>query len=282
MITSSRKEEALERLSNGIAQLTSSPAWSTWLRMQARFHQYSFSNSLLILLQRSSATRVAGFQTWRRLGRVVRRGELAIWILAPVTRRVAAESDAESSETTKRVVVTFRPVPVFDLDQTEGEPLPEVCSRLTGDDPMGVYAGLVTVAESIGFTVEDHVFDGETNGDWSQSLRRIRVEVNLAPAHPVKTLVHELGHALLHVDIANRALKELEAESIAYVVCHAIGIESDDWSFGYVADWAGGGDQAIAAIKTAGARIQQTAEQILLGLDVAELHLEEPAAGGEQ
>src|SRR3954447_22120182 len=98
------------------------------------------------------------------------------------------------------------------------------------------------MAQSIGFCVEDHVFDGETKGDCSQQLRRIRVEVNLAPAHRVKTLAHEIAHALLHVDTADRALAELEAESVRYAVCHAIGIEAHDWSFGYVAGWAGGGD----------------------------------------
>ena len=270
MISSTRKDEALERLTTGIAQLTNSETWSAWLRTQARFHQYSFSNSLLILVQHPTATRVAGFQTWRQLGRMVRRGEHAIWILAPITRRVAAEADSETSDASTRVVATFRPVPVFDVEQTEGEPLPEVCNRLTGEDPEGAYAGLLTVAESIGFTVEDHVFDGETNGDCTPQLQRIRVELNLAPAHRVKTLAHELAHALLHVDATDRGLKELEAESVAFVVCHAIGIASDNWSFGYVAGWAGGGDEAIAAIKTVGGRIQRTANQILSMLQLLE------------
>ena len=107
---------------------------------------------------------------------MVRRGEHAIWILAPITRRVAAETDSQTSDASTRVVATLRPVPVFDVAQTEGEPLPEVCNRLTGEDPEGAYAGLLTVAESIGFTVEDHVFDGETNGDCTPTLHRIRVE----------------------------------------------------------------------------------------------------------
>ena len=81
--SSTRRDEALDRLSRGIAQLTSSDAWHAWLRMQARFHQYSFANTVLILCQCPTATRVAGFHTWRRLGRQVRRGEHAIWLLAP-------------------------------------------------------------------------------------------------------------------------------------------------------------------------------------------------------
>jgi hypothetical protein len=146
MIASTRKDEALERLTTGIAQLTSSKTWSAWLQMQSRFHRYSFSNCLLILLQRPTATRVAGFHTWRRVGRNVCRGEQAIWILAPITRRQVPAADSEPAEAPKRMVAAFRPVPVFDLDQTEGEPLPEVASRLTGDDPQGAYAGLVKAA----------------------------------------------------------------------------------------------------------------------------------------
>ena len=112
---------------------------------------------------------------------------------------------------------------------------PKSATGSTGEDAEGAYAGLLTVAESIGFTVDDHVLDGETNGDRTPTLHRIRVELNLAPAHRVKTLDHELAHALLHVDATDRGLKELEVESVAFVVCHAIGIASDDWSFGYVA-----------------------------------------------
>jgi len=154
MITnSSRKDETIERLTDGIAQLTSSEAWTAWLRVQARFHRYSFSNALLIALQCPEATRVTGFHTWRRLGRTVQRGESALWILAPVTRRVVSDDDPEQST---RVVTAFKPVPVFDVSQTSGDDLPEICTRLSGDDPLDAYAELVQVARSIGFTVEDH------------------------------------------------------------------------------------------------------------------------------
>ena len=89
-----------------------------------------------------------------------------------------------------------------------------------------------------GFTVRDHVFGGEKNGDCSHATRCIRVEVSLAPAHRMKTLAHELAHALLHQDSdVERGLEELEAESAAFVVCHARGIRADDWTFGYVAAW---------------------------------------------
>ena len=89
---SSRKNETLERLTNGIAQLTSSDSWRAWLKAQARFHRYSFSNTILIMCQRSTASRVAGFHTWRRLGRVVRRGEIALWIMAEPVENIGPAS----------------------------------------------------------------------------------------------------------------------------------------------------------------------------------------------
>jgi hypothetical protein len=274
IINTSRKDETLERLTNGIAQLTSSETWTTWLRVQARFHRYSFSNALLVALQCPGATRVTGFQTWRRLGRTVQRGESALWILAPVTRRVVSDDDPEQNT---RVVTAFRPVPVFDISQTTGDALPEICTRLSGEDPLGAYAQLVQVASGMDFTVEDHVFEDETNGDCSHRSRRIRVSTRLQPAHRAKTLCHELAHALLHMDRSERALMELEAESVAFVVCDALGIDAGEWTFGYVAGWSGGGDEASTAIKAAGACIQRTAERILSGLKLADGGAAEPA-----
>ena len=151
--SSTRKDDVLDRLTSGIAQLTSSDAWGAWLSVQTRFRRYSFSNTVLILVQRPTASRVAGFHTWRRLGRAVRRGEHAIWILAPVTWRVASPDDEETREPSLRVVAAFRPVPVFDVAQTAGDELPEVCMRLAGDDPLDAYGGLLHVARSLGFAV---------------------------------------------------------------------------------------------------------------------------------
>jgi IrrE N-terminal-like domain len=194
----------------------------------------------------------------------VRRGERALWILAPVTRRVASE-DAEQEGA--RVVTACRPAAVFDIAQTEGAPLPQVGARLAGDDPGGLYEAVLAVAYELGFGVEAHAFADETNGDCSHALRRIRVRVGLAPANRVETLAHELAHALLHAEPSARPLMELEAESVAFVVCDALGMDAGAWSFGYVAGWAGGGDQALAAIKATGARIQRAADRILAALE---------------
>lgn len=267
-MTSSRKDEVLTSLTDGIAALTSSERWQDWLGAQSRFHHYSFNNVILIQLQDSDATRVAGFHTWKSLGRSVRKGEHAIWILAPMTRKVTSEESEQADDTKSgtRVLSGFKPVPVFDIRQTDGEPLPEICSRLQGDDP-GVYSELIAVANSIGYTVEEHDLIGGINGDCNFTERRIRVEARNEACQQVKTLAHELAHAMLHENFESRPLAELEAESVAFIVCSNLGIDSSDYSFGYVTTWAGGADEALAKIKASGSRIQAAADRILGGVD---------------
>jgi len=257
-VTTADRAELVDRLTEGIAALAGSREWRRYLSVQSRFHRYSPSNALLIALQCPTATQVAGFGAWRRLHRVVRRGERAIWILAPIVRR---DPDAEDG----RAVAGFKFVAVFDVAQTDGPELPTPCRPLAGDDPAGHYARLVAVAEGLGFTVEDHTFAGGVNGDCSHESRRLRVEVANPPAQRVKTLAHELGHALLHASAPDRALAELEAESTAYVVCRALGMDSARYSFGYVTLWAGGGDAALAGIRSSCGRIQRAAAAILDG-----------------
>jgi antirestriction protein ArdC len=259
MTAKNNHPELIEKLAEGVSNLTTSECWQRYLDFQSKFHRYSFGNVLLIAAQCHEATHVAGFGAWRRMNRVVRKGEKAIWILAPM---VYKNADAEHGEG-ERIIRGFKWVPVFDISQTDGEDLPSICDRLDGDDPAGHYTVLVGVARSIGFGVEDHEFGGTTNGDCTHAERRIRVEIHNTPAQRVKTLAHEIAHALLHESFDSRALAELEAESTAYVVCQALGIDSSDYSFGYVATWAGGGDQAIAGIKASCERIQKTATTIL-------------------
>lgn len=266
-----RRDDVLQELTAGVAALTSSSAWRDWLDVQSRFHHYSFGNCVLIMRQRPNATRVAGFHTWRQLGRRVRRGEKGIWIIAPITRRVAKEADAAEEDESARVLGGFRAVPVFDVAQTDGDPLPEApARRLDGDAPAHAYEQLVCVAHSIGYSVERDYLPGERNGDCAFELRRIRVEATNDGAQQLKTLAHELAHAMLHADATDAALAELEAESVAYVVCNVLGIVSDVYSFGYVAAWAGGGDEAVAAIKASAQRIQRTAGRILESIETCD------------
>jgi antirestriction protein ArdC len=258
------RHAVLETLTAGIEALTTSEAWQAHLVVQGRFHRYSFSNALLICAQDPGATRVAGFATWKKLERSVRKGERAIWILAPMTgRRVRSGDDEEC-----RPIVFFRPVAVFDVAQTDGEPLPVVCRNLHGGDPTSAFARLEARAGALGYVVVSTELPGGTNGDCAFALRRIRVECRNEPAQQVKTLAHELAHALLHEEIDDRPLAELEAESTAYVVCRTLGLDTADYSFGYVACWAGGGPEAVSRIKASGGRIQRAASVILDTLEV--------------
>jgi antirestriction protein ArdC len=261
--------EIIRRLEDGIAELTSSEEWVRWLDTQRRFHQYSFNNVLLIALQRPDATRVAGFRRWLEMGRHVRKGEKGIAILAPIVSRTKVTDDDGEERTIVGAPNRFRIAHVFDIAQTDGDDLPEPpAKKLAGDDPTGAYTQLVEVAHSIGYTVEEDYLLGSRNGDCNFAERRIRVEVTNDPAQQVKTLAHELAHAFLHnpeVFEGTRELAELEAESVAYLVCDGVGLDSSDYSFGYVAGWAGGGTEAIAALKTSAVRIAGAARSILDG-----------------
>ena len=269
MSTLDDRPELLTALTAGISELSSSEHWQRHLDVQTTFHQYSFGNAVLIAAQRPGATRVAGFRAWKALGRSVCKDEKALRILAPMVAKQIAGADDED----EAVIRGFKYVPVFDISQTEGDPLPQPCRHLRGDEPGECYSRLAGVAHSLGYSVEDVELAGGSNGDCTFAMRRIRIEHRNAPVQRVKTLAHEIGHALLHEGVGDRRLAELEAESIAYVVCRFLGIDAGSYSFGYVATWAGGTDQAIAGIRASGAQIQWAAGMII---DCMELDVEEP------
>jgi len=261
MTTCNHRPDLVEQLTKGIARLTSSEEWRRYLDCQSRFHDYSFGNVLLIAAQCPYATQVAGFRAWQRMDRFVKKGEKAIWILAPMLYK---DADAEEG----RVIRGFKYVAVFDVSQTDGEELPEVCHLLFGEDPAGHFDRLVAVANSFGFSVEDAHLPGTTNGDCTHDLHRIRIETTNSPLQRVKTLAHEIAHGILHEHFEDRRLAELEAESTAFVVCQLLGLDTSDYTFGYVAIWAGADEEAVAAIREAGQRIQRAAASIVQRLDV--------------
>ncbi len=277
MTARNRSRALVAELEEGIAQLVDSERWREHLEVQSRFHRYSFGNVALIATQRPDATRVAGFRAWQALGRSVRRGERAIWILAPLLGRRDPDEDGEDRPE-RRTVRGFTAVPVFDLAQTDGAPLPSVCAQLEGDDLLGAYRYLERRAATVGFRVEEHELEAATNGDCSHARRLIRIERRNAPAQRAKTLAHELAHALLHERYLDRGLAELEAESVAYVVCRSLGLDTSDYSFGYVALWAGGGSAALAGLRSCGERIQKAAALLLAPLD-ERVAGEDPDAG---
>ena len=268
-----RREALADQLADGIDALTQSEEWRRYLAAQARFHRYSFGNTLLIMRQCPAATQVASYKRWQEMGRQVRKGESAIWIWAPCTRKVTetSETSEDGDGEARRMLSGFRPVPVFDIGQTDGEDLPEVCHLLGGEDEDGMFGRLAAVAEGMGWTVRRAPgVDGHpgANGLCEHGARVITVASARSPLQQVKSLAHEMAHALLHgprVDYpAARGLCELEAESVAYIVAASLGLDTSAYSFGYVAGWQNGdAGKAREAIKASGARIQRAAGEIL-------------------
>lgn len=270
MDSTDRRTELLATLAEGVSRLTESDRWRAWLDVQRRFHRYSWGNCLLIAIQRPDATRVAGFHAWHHLGRHVRAGEKGIAILAPIVPRLRVTKDDGEETVVLGTPRRFRVAHVFDVAQTAGRELPEVpVTKLSGSAPDELYDRLRGVADSLGFIVEEDYFDGEVNGLCEHSVRRITVEVRNDPRMQVKTLAHELAHAILHGDASlPRERRELEAESVAYVVCADLGIDSAAYSFGYLVAWSDGGPAAERAIAEAAQRIQRAARVILDGVAV--------------
>jgi antirestriction protein ArdC len=263
MATTEARKDALDRLQEGIAALTTSQAWTGYLKVQSRFYRYSPNNCVLIWLQYPEATRVAGYRRWQELGRHVRKGEKGIAILAPC--KYKSENDQGEEDL---VIKGFRTAYVFDISQTEGEELATLpISRLSGDAP-AVLDALTEYARGLKYSVEFCEFaEPNKNGQTDFASYRITIRKGLSPAQTVKTMAHELAHILLN-HIGCRSIAELEAESTAFVICDALGIDSGAYSFAYVANWSTDPDYGIDRIKRHAERIQKTASTILATLGV--------------
>ncbi len=242
-------QDAQALVQAGIERLIGDPAqWLQWAQTQARFHHYSPQNILLILAQRPDATRVAGFQTWKRLGRFVRRGEKGITILAPMVRKSsdAVEPDDVPTEEPTRKLVGFRPVTVFDIAQTDGDPLedPPRAIVLTGDTWQPVLTGLI--ASTVPVPVTFGALPPDTWGMWQPALDgHITISDAAAPNMQLKTLLHEWAHSVgipagtaVPVDETARAEEEVMAETTAYIVGQIIGLDTLSYSQSYVAGWS--------------------------------------------
>jgi antirestriction protein ArdC len=227
--------------------------WKAMLEVSARFHNYSINNQLLIYLQCPDATRVCGYRAWQRLGRQVRKGERGIQILAPCRRRVSpAGGEREQDEVERIEILTgFRVVHVFDVSQTDGAELAEVAPRrLTGEVPQQLIDALEQRVADEGFMLRREAIARSSRNGYADFERRlVVVRENLSGAQEMKTLIHELAHLLLHrdSDLCDRALAEVEAESVAFVVANALGLDTSDYSFPYVARWGGGDAELVAA-----------------------------------
>ena len=261
-----------DRLTAQVEALVDSQDWKDFLAVAARFHRYSANNVLLILSQMPTATRVAGYRRWQSLGRQVRRGEAGLAILAPCVSRGRPLEEAEADERPElaRVLRGFRVAHVFDVAQTEGEPLADVRPELlAGQAPEGLWNSLATQVADAGYRLERGQCGG-ANGRTDFRTRVVTVRDDVDDAQAAKTLAHELAHVRLHDPgdaHHHRGVAEVEAESVAYVICSAVGLASDDYSLPYVAHWADG-DPAL--VRRTAERVVTTAHAVLAATGLAQ------------
>ena len=243
-----RTKEAFEQIEQGVKDVYSSDNFKNYLKFLSKFHQYSFNNTMLILGQYPSASLIAGYNSWKNnFNRQVNKGEHAIKILAPYQIKIKLEKDQENNEepTQEEVKVTrFHLVNVFDISQTTGDPIPEFVTDLKGTshDADALIEAIQDVATiEIQFIEQKNgvSLQNGAKGYYSPVEDKIVVNSNLDTIQKAKTLVHEYAHSILHKQTdKSREQKEIEAESLAFVICNHFNIDTSDYSFGYIASYA--------------------------------------------
>lgn len=267
------------KMLEGIANFCRSDAYKEYLNIMARFPSYSTHNLLMIMMQKPDASLVQGFTAWKKMGRSVRKGEKGIRIWAPQFSSRKADENEEEDNDDKLVLRGFRLVSVFDVAQTEGEVLPDICSSLSG-----AVSNLDDIREALisHYGVEVYYEDpGKMHGAKGVCYpndAKIGICSGLEQAQELKTLIHELAHFLLHAGENGKLptdTKELQAESVAYVVCQHIGLDTGEYSFGYIASW--GEARTAKEIMDALKPVAKTAAGIMEVLDGACAEAEEAA-----
>lgn len=267
--------EIAEKLKEGIKRVFDSGEYADYLKTMSRFHSYSPRNSLLIHLQNPDATQVAGFSTWKRQGRSIGRGEKGMEILAPAfSKRVQVVDKDENGkrlEEPQQIKVTvpyYKVVYVFDVSQTHGNPLPEIAKRLEGNVP-NFKEILAEIEKQAAFPIHIGELTGYPsgcNGYCSYGKKEIVIREGLSESQTIKTAIHETAHSLYHdLESVDRQTAEVEAESTAFIVCEHLGIDTSDYSFGYVASWAESKDAKVLGASLN--NIQRQAAEIIEGID---------------
>jgi len=286
---------AHQALSDAIANVITSEDWQQLLRISQSFHRYSPNNQLLLAAQGAEGL-VASFNTWKQIPAVdghvcrVRKGETAMRVYAPI-RTTRREVDQETGdEIVERSVVRFKLVPVFHQGQLVAPPdIPMQPKLLVGAEPPAyLWDAVAAQIAAAGFRLERGALDGPggANGVTSYPDKRVIVRDDLPPAQALKTQIHELAHVMLHApddrpDGMSRDLVEVEAESVAFVVCDMLGVDSASYSIPYVANWAGG---ELDRVRSTAERVLGAARQIVTGLEKelgVEL-LQDPLAGARR
>ncbi len=252
-----RAEAMQATIATQVEAMAQSDGWTAFLDYIANFHGYSLRNTLLVMAQHPTAMQVAGFRKWQELGRQVRKGEKAIRIFG-FSHRNRTETDPDTGDETTTKIPTFPILSVFAQDQTDPIdgtseiPTPaDIASPLTGEDTTGIYDRISAAITAHGWTVTREPIPGSVNGYTSWDGHRIVVDADLSPAMAAKTMCHEAAHALMHdaKDIdrgqMHRGIREVEAESVAYVLAGLAGLDTTDYSIGYITGWAEGNPELV-------------------------------------
>ena len=275
--TTDNTAERVAQLHSDVENLVSSDDWRRMLEVASRFHTYSANNVFLIMLQRPDASQVAGYRTWQSVGRQVRKGEKGISILAPIVRKITVTDEETGEDVTLQSLASFRVVHVFDVSQTDGDPIPEVQRPilLDGDAPSGLWESLSGMVRDRGYEVQVCWSDeanaqllGQANGSTRHDQHLVTIRYGLSDAQRCKTLAHELAHVLLHPSLAeysrDRERCEVEAESVAFVVCNSVGLVTGEYTIPYVATWSGGD---LKMVSQTAERVLKAAREILASVD---------------
>ena len=296
-----RMKEITDRLETGIQELFESERYKAYLTTMSKFHSYSFNNTLLIAMQGGQL--VAGYNKWRDdFHRNVKKGEKAIKILAPApfkAKKEVQKLDAQGrpvmgkdgkpvTEVQEIQVPAFKIVSVFDVSQTEGEPLPSIgVEELTGSvERYGEFFKALEQTSPVPIGFED--IPGGSHGYYHLTEKRIAIQEGMSELQTLKTAIHEIAHSKLHaidpeapaieqVDRPDSRTREVQAESVAYAVCQHYGLDTSDYSFGYVAGWSSGKD--LKELKASLETIRATAHELITTIDghLAQLQKERQA-----
>ena len=293
-------KEISERLEQGVKEIFTSERYTEYLNTMSKFHNYSFNNTLLITMQKPEATLVAGYQAWqKKFNRHVKRGEKGIQIIAPapirekqeiekidpVTKEPVIGDDGQpETEIVEMVIPRFRVTTVFDVSQTEGEPIAELeVPELTGS--VQFYDTFMQALQNISpVPIRMMNVEGEAKGYYHQTEKYIAIKEDMSNVQTMKTGVHEVSHALLHdrevMDaegvLKDQTTKEVEAESIAYIVCNHFGLDTSEYSFTYIASWCESRD--MKALKASMDTIRKTSAEVIENIEAQmhELEMERP------
>ena len=285
-------KEITDKLEAGLKELFESEKYKSYLSTMSKFHNYSFNNTLLIAMQKPEATLVAGYQAWQKnFERHVNKGEKAIRILAPAPYKIKEERDKldpvtgemmfdengmPQKEETEVTIPAFRAVSVFDVSQTDGKPIPEleVNELLSTVEGYEDFVQALMNISPVPIAFED--IPGDSKGYFSTAEKRIAVQENMSESQTLKTMVHEVAHSMLHdkevnqsmdIPVKDRNTKEVEAESVAFTVCQHFGIDTSDYSFGYIAGWSSG--RNMKELKSSLDTIRKTASELITGIEGA-------------